>query len=225
MTKLEDNLVLLITTAVLSGLLVPFILNRVQVRSQRRQKQFEAELARQAKVIEEQVTLIERLSTVLWDFQLTLIAPLYYGQRSFPETQTSEPGAYEEAAKKYLSEASGLLGSIRTEIGRAVRLVPRDQWLKLRNLYYDELLKLDLEVTHLILSGPVNADPASWHQTQNYAVNTLAEIVDAAVDELAETLQLKYLGPIGPEDDRRSKVGHVPSDVMMPQGQSPDHQR
>jgi hypothetical protein len=201
MTGLEDSLVLLFTTAVLSGFLVPFILNKVQVRSQQRQKQFEADLARQATVIEEQVALIERLSTVLWEFQLTLIAPLYYGQ--FFDIPTSELESYKEAAKKYLSEAGRLLGLIRTEIGKAVRLVPREQWLKLRNLYYDELLQLDLKVTPLILSGPTNADPREWRETQGYAVHNLADIIDATVDELAETLKLKYLGDVGPGGDRR----------------------
>src|SRR5207245_1386556 len=110
-----------------------------------------------------------------------------------------------------------------TEIGKAVRLVPQEQWLKLRHLYYDELLELDLRVTHLILPGPTDANHASWQETQNYAVNDLAEIVDGLVDEIAETLHLKYLGGIGPEDDRRRKVADRRSDVMT-QRQSPDHQ-
>jgi hypothetical protein len=204
MTELEDSLIVLFATAVLSGFLVPFILNKVQVRSQQRQKQFEADLARQATLIEEQVALIEKLSTALWEFQLTLIAPLYYGQ--FFDIPASELEAYQKAAKKYLAEAGSILGSIRAEIGKAVRLVPREQWMKLRNLYYHELLELDLKVTPLILSGPTNADPAEWRRTQGYAVHKLAEIVDAAIDELAETLKLKYLGDVGPEGDRRNKV-------------------
>jgi hypothetical protein len=222
MTALEDSLIVLFATAALSGFLVPFILNKVQVRSQQRQKQFEADLARQATVIQEQVALIERLSTALWEFQLTLIAPLYYGQ--FFNKPASELEAYQEAAKKYLSGAGGILGSIRAEIGKAVRLVPREQWLKLRNLYYRELLELDLKVTPLILSGPTKTNLVEWSQTQGYAVRQLAEIVDATVDELAEALKLKYLGDVGPEgncprtrvlchsrEHRRQRLGATPT--------------
>jgi hypothetical protein len=201
MTALEDSLIVLFATAALSGFLVPFILNKVQVRSQQRQKQFEADLARQATVIQEQVALIEKLSTALWEFQLTLIAPLYYGQ--FFDIPANELEAYQKAAKKYLAEAASILGSIRAEIGKAVRLVPRAQWLKLRNLYYHDLLELDLRVTPLILSGPTEANLVEWRQTQTYAVHELAGIVDTTVDELAETLKLKYLADVGPEGNRR----------------------
>jgi hypothetical protein len=219
MTKLEDSLIVLLATALLSGFLVPFILNKVQARSQQRQKQFEADLARQTAVIEEQVALIDRFSTALWEFQLTLIAPLYYGQ--FSHIPAREPEAYQQAAKKYHSEAGGILGSIRAEIGKAVRLVPREHWLKLRSLYYEELLAIDLRVTPLILSGPTDADSEEWRRTQDYAVNTLAEIVDTTVDQLAETLQLKYLGDVRPESDRRSKVGWIRSKVLTQRQSGP----
>lgn len=192
LTGLQDSLILLFATAGISGFLVPFILNRVQVRNQQRQKQLEADLARQAKVIEEQVALLERLAAELWSFQLMLIAPLYYGQEAFFNMQTIGPETYQEAARKYLSGASIILGSIRTEIGKAVRLVPQETWQNLRKLYYDELLPLDLKVTKLLSSGPAAADRKSWHETQIYALEKLADIFDATVDDLAEKLQLKY---------------------------------
>jgi hypothetical protein len=192
MTGLEQSLILLGTTAALSGFLIPFILNRVQIQNQKRQKQFDADLARQTKVIEEQVALIESLSNTLWEFQLALVAPLYYGQWSTSKLQANETGAYEEAKKKYLSDASRLLGAIRVEIGKAVRLVPREQWVNLRDLYHNDLLKLDQRVTDLISTGLSDANRQSWHEMNNYIVNGLAEIIDITIDEIAEKLELKY---------------------------------
>jgi hypothetical protein len=57
--------------------------------------------------------------------------------------------------------------------------------------------------------------------TQTYAVHKLAEIVDTTVDELAETLQLKYLGDVDPQGDRRSKVGCIRSKVLTQRHSGP----
>jgi hypothetical protein len=100
-------------------------------------KIFEADLTRQSKIIDEQGALVQRLSSLLWEFQLTLIGPLYYGQSVFrrevagvDDQDSATPTAlkpYEDAAKNYLTNAGRLLGSIRAEIGGAMRLVPFDQ--------------------------------------------------------------------------------------------------
>jgi hypothetical protein len=37
-------------------------------------------MTRQSKIIEEQGALVQRHSSHLWEYQLLLIAPLYYGQ-------------------------------------------------------------------------------------------------------------------------------------------------
>jgi hypothetical protein len=222
MTGLEQSLILLLTTAALSGFLVPFILNRVQIQNQQRQKQFDADLARQTKVIEEQAALIERFSTALWEFQLALIAPLYYGQWPSLKVQTAEIGAYEEAAKKYLSDAGSLLGSIRAEIGKAVRLVPHELWLNLRNLYYEELLRLDQSVTDLISTGLTDENSSEWRRTNTYAVTRLAEIIDTTIDEIAEKLQLKYKQEdIGSEAATNAKAASTLSRAST-QPQGPD---
>ena len=128
MSSLQNGLILLLVTALVSGVFAPFVVNQIQAKNQERLQVFEADVARQSKIIEEQAALITRMSTVLWEFQLTLIAPLYYGQPGLRrggmprETQTqdslSDPSReaqmepYKDAAKNYLANAGRILGTI-----------------------------------------------------------------------------------------------------------------
>jgi hypothetical protein len=171
------------------------IVNKVQTASQQRLKRYEADLARQSKIIEEQAGLISRISDLLWEFQLTLIAPIYYGQPGFRSTQwlaLSGANPYEEATKGYLANAGRLLGSVRAEIGAAVRLVPVEQWNTLKNLYYEELLPLDLRVTELIFEGPADENENRWRREHEYILNSFAKVLDKVIDDLAIALDLKY---------------------------------
>ena len=205
MPPLVQGLILLAATALVSGLLAPYIVNRIQVANQQRLKTYEADLARQSKIIEQQEALIQRLSSLLWEFQLVLIAPIYYGQPAFRLQQsTNEQGesssgavqsktsAYDDAAKNYMANAGRLLGSIRAEIGGALRLVPADQWSILKELYYKELLPLDMQVTKRVLEGPTNENEGKWTQLHKYILHDFAEILDKTVDGLAAALSLKY---------------------------------
>jgi hypothetical protein len=175
------------------------------VANQQRLKTYEADLARQSKIIEQQEALIQRLSSLLWEFQLALLAPIYYGQPAFRLQQStdqqeesssgdaqSKASAYDDAAKNYVANAGRLLGSIRAEIGGALRLVPADQWNILKGLYYKELLPLDVEVTKLILEGLSNENQGEWSRWHRYILHDLAEILDKTVDGLAAALNLKY---------------------------------
>lgn len=101
---------------------------------------------------------------------------------------------YEDAAKTYLTNAGRLLGSIRAEIGGAVRLVPFDQWTKLKALFYQELLRLDLEVTKLVMQGPDRGNSQDWLRVQSYVLQDLAAVLDDTIDGLAAALSLKYRG-------------------------------
>src|SRR5690348_5015161 len=81
-----EKYTLLLSTAGLTGLLVPYILKVIDNRKQREQKQYEAELTRQSKIIDAQVQLMERLSDALWEYQLLAITVTYY--QSYPDLYT-----------------------------------------------------------------------------------------------------------------------------------------
>jgi hypothetical protein len=206
MSRLVEGLILLLATASISGFMVPFIVNRVQVRNQQRLKTFEADLARQLKIIEEQGALVQRLSVTLWECLSLLIDPIHYGQSTLrnlelaaktdlesksPEHQ-SRPTMYDQAVSQYLDNCTRLLGSIRADIGSAVRLVPEDQIRILKRLWYEELLPLDLIVTRLILVGPTPSNSKEWAKTHSRILEDLAKKLDTTIDGLAAALGLKY---------------------------------
>jgi hypothetical protein len=192
MSPLAQGLILLLATALISGLLVPLVINRVQARNQQRLKEFEGYVARQSKVIDDQVRFLERLADALWAYELMLIAPLYYGQSSLYRKQ-GDSGPYGAAVTKYFEHASDQLGVIRSEIGKAVRLVPEDMWNDLKNLYYRVLLPLDLAATDLLLDGPSESNHAEWSKLQQRVLTDLAIAIDQAIDRTAEVLSLKAM--------------------------------
>ena len=183
-TFLECVILLLIAAGLIS-FLAPQISRRIDARRFTEQKLFEAELTRQNKIIDAQANLLEDLSTLLWDYQLLLIAVPYYRQFNKRDLYQSALNAYEE-------KAENLLGKIRTEISKALHLTPAPVFEALNQLYYDQLLSLDLRVTQLAVldSTQVNTDQ-EWAELHKFAVEELSGIVDNAIDNLASELNLK----------------------------------
>ena len=200
MSPLAQGLVLLLATALISGLLVPLVINRVQARNQRRLKDHEADVARQSKVIDDQVRFLEKVADLLWTYELTLIGPLYYGQSSMHSRQ-GDSGPYDAAVAKYFATAGDLLGAIRSEIGKAVRLVPEDLWNDLKHLYYRELLPLDLAATSLLLDGPSKMNQVEWSKLQQRVLTDLAVDIDETIDRTARVLLLKATFAAGAKAD------------------------
>jgi hypothetical protein len=191
-----ESVALLVLTASITGFLIPFILKRiddrklkeqqiVDERKLREQKEFEAELARQAKIIESQVQLLENLSSLLWEFQLSAIEVSYYD----PVDQSD---LYVKAVNKYQEKTGELLSKIRSEISKALRLTTPETYQELKDLYYDQLLVLDVKLNRLIKAQKVGETPLrDWHEFNRFAVYDLAEIVDNALNHLAKELRLK----------------------------------
>lgn len=185
-----ESLILLLITVGLTGFLAPLLIQRIDARRIREQKIFEATLVRQSKIIDAQVKLIEDLSTLFWEYQLLLIAIPYY--RQFKNRDLYQPAlfAYEE-------KAGPLLGKIRAEISKALRLTPSPVFQELNQLYYEQLLPLDLQVSHLAAKDIAGKESESeWGKLHRFAVEDLAEIVDNTLDNLAKELNLKAYSDI-----------------------------
>ena len=174
-----EKIVLLVAAAGLSGLLVPVITAKIANTRLQEQKLFEAELARQTKVIDAQVQLLEQLAELLWEYQLLAIDVSYY---HFAKDQN----LYTTASKKYEEKAGTILCKIRAEISKSLRLTSPQMYQKLKNLYYKELLGLDLRVRNL-----VDGHDNKWAEFNNYAVRELSEIVDIILNDLARELKLR----------------------------------
>ncbi|MCA9905641.1 MAG: hypothetical protein KC547_17420 [Anaerolineae bacterium] len=198
-----ENAIILLMTASLTGVLVPLLFRRIDERRNREQKQFEAQLARQSKIIDAQVKLLDDLSCLLWEYQLLLIAVPYYHQ--FPERSL-----YPEALKTYEANAGRLLGKIRAEISKALRLTPYPVYQELKTLYYQQLLPLDLELSQLADGDARHQDSeGGWYKLNQYAVGELSEIVDRILNRLATELNLKADAYESPGDNEHGAASDM----------------
>jgi type II secretory pathway pseudopilin PulG len=180
-----ENTIVLLLTAALTGVLVPYLFRLIDEQKNKEQKIFEAEISRQTKIIEAQVKLLEDLSNLIWEYQLLLIEVPYFRQFDRDEL-------YPNAVKIYDENSGRLLGKIRAEISKALRLTPYSIYEELKKLYYDELLQVDLKVSQLATSDKKKKDrTGEWRDLNHYAVYELSEKVDKIIDKLACELNLK----------------------------------
>ena len=179
-----EKLVLLFLTAGLTGFLVPLLFRRIDERKHRQQKLYEADLARQAKIIDAQVKLIEDLAELVWDYQLLLATVPYYRQFEGRDL-------YPPALEAYEKNAIPLLGRIRAEISKSLRLTLPATYERLKAFYYKQLLELDLKVSVLAQKDKAGEDVgADWSKLLRFVVDELSEIVDKIIADLAEELEL-----------------------------------
>jgi type II secretory pathway pseudopilin PulG len=167
--ELIEKVVLLILAAVLTGFLLPY----------------EASLARQSKIIDAQVQLLESLASLLWEYQLLAIEVSYF----HPIEQMA---LYSAASEQYEQKTSTTFAKIRAEISKALHLTSAETYENLKQLYYEQLLPLDVSLSRLMreqLSATVRV--AGWGDFNKYAVYTLADIIDGTLDKLAGELRLK----------------------------------
>lgn len=176
-----QGLFLLIVTAVLTGLLVPVVKARLDDRRYREQKLFESELARQAKVIDAQATLLDGLSDLLWGFLLAALGVTYYAERGDAAKLT-------EAWARYDAEAWVFFARLRAETSKAQRLTSHD--------VYEELLRLnewfmpfDAQLTNAVASG-LEAGADAWTQLSRRTQGEGAALVDGVLTRLAQELRL-----------------------------------
>jgi hypothetical protein len=174
-----ETILTLILPILLTGLLIPFVFKIRDEQKLKEQKRFEADVERQSKIIEAQVQLLENLATLLWEFQMLAVAVPYFRQ--------FDKDIYTSAASKYNQNSPELIGRIRAEISKSLRLVPNKTFESLKHLYYDDILyRADLELTSLIKD---KSD--KWSEFHNYILRDFAVKIDTTIDSLAIELKLK----------------------------------
>ena len=181
------KVILLFVAALVTGFALPLILKQVEERKARAHKRFEADLARQSRVIDAQVQLLENLSQLLWSFQLAAIEVSYY-------TAAGDRTLYEKALHKYDESSGDLLGKIRAEVSKSLRLTSVPTYNALKELYYDGLLDLDIRLRKLI-----EGHERDWSRFNRYAVYEFSERVDNVLNNLAEELRLNGAAARAPE--------------------------
>jgi hypothetical protein len=191
-----EKALLLVLTASATGFLAPYVLKVIDERKVQRQKeiddrrlreqkQYEATLARQGKIIDAQVHLLENFAALVWEYQLLAIEVSY-----FDPVDQSE--LYSEAVKEYNKKAGSSFAKIRAEISKALHLTSADTYKDLRKLYYEELLTLDVKLNILRKKqSATDTKLQEWLSFNQYAVYDLADKIDETLNNLAKELRLK----------------------------------
>jgi hypothetical protein len=182
--KFVQSLVLLLFTALLTGLVVPFILKVVDARKTREQKDREAELARQAKVVEAQAKFLDDLTDYLWRWRYLCMRLAYQGSRSDAER-------YAAAEEEYESTFFEVFRLVRNEISRSRRLVSESTHRRLLALYDTDLRELDNKLRSVRDMVPGIERMGEFTDLVEYIYQELSARIDEIINDLAKELQLQ----------------------------------
>lgn len=177
---LAENLILLGATAGLTGILVPLIKGRTDQRKLLEQKRFEADLARQTKVIESQGALLERLSELLWAQALRTVEVSYRAFRGEQDLFQAAWDRYDTAVWSFFIQA-------RAEISKARQLTSAHVHDTLLALY-QQFMTLDLELGKL--AGVPSLQQDKWAEFHSQVLGPVGDQVDDALRNLADEFRL-----------------------------------
>jgi hypothetical protein len=199
------NLILSVLLLGLSSLLIPVVLKQIDDRKFADQQRFQAELARQNKIIDEQAEVLDALASTFWDYEGYASDVLYSRDERFGRDDW-----HQRAVDAYYLESGPLLVQMRAEISTLLRLAPRPVYESFLRLYEDEVLPLDSCLLELMkmealspgdpqTSGCVASDGkffgASWDTLADYVFRQdLAAQVDRQLESLAKAFLLHH-GP------------------------------
>jgi hypothetical protein len=177
-----EKVVLLVLTALITGLGIPYVLKRVEDRKLRQQRSFEADLARQGKIIEAQSKFLDDLSRLLWTWRYLAKKVVYYGALENAER-------YELARRQYDEQVWDILNEFRAEISRARRLVSEGAYQRLDALYDYVVHDIDLRMSDITRADKLDGQK-SRAMADRFSVE-VSRTLDDALDELASELHLK----------------------------------
>lgn len=184
--SLAENLVLLAVTAVLTGFLVPFIKGIIDQRKLLEQKHFEADLARQNKVIESQGALLDRLTDLLWGQILRTVEVQY---RAFH----GELQAFEEAWKRYDEASWSFFLNTRAEVSKA-RQLASDQVCDVLLRLYGDFMALDQELVALAKRPALEKE--DWASFHYRCLLPMEGQVEGALRAAADEMHLTAKSPV-----------------------------
>ncbi len=179
-----ENIIVLILTAVLTGVIVPYILRQIEERKTRSQKKFEADIARQDKIIEAQSSLMDDISHILWEWRYMSIKVAYYGS-------SNEKEKYNLIRKEYDENIWNILNRFRNEITKARRLASDNSYEELLK-FYGFVIDLDKKISTIIRNRELNEDQMmELAEINNIIYLDATKKIDDIIDFLARDLHLK----------------------------------
>jgi hypothetical protein len=188
-----ENVLLLLVTAVLTGLLVPLVKGYMDDKKYRQQKQFEAQLARQTKVIESQVALLESMSQLLWQFHMSYLEVSYYAKAGNIKRYDAALSEYDRKSWEYFIK-------IGAEIGKAQRLTSDSTYQKLKEFFDDWVRVVDNDIARLAATK-AKQDVWAKHHDRAYIEG------GRKIDEVLTILTKEFLLEGGQSKDSSDAAG------------------
>ena len=181
-----QSVALLALTAVLSSLLIPYVLKRVDHKRTLEQKEREAELARQAKIIEAQAQFLDDISQQLWNWRYLSMKVAYYGAQDAADRNQK----YVDAENDYDKNIWDVFRLTRNEISRSRRLISNRMYDRLISLYEDQMVVLDKEIQGARSAPDASDRTEAFFILNNRIYGGVTSDIDELLNEIATELGL-----------------------------------
>jgi len=178
-----EKVAILLLTVLLTGLLAPYVLKRIDDAKSIQQKILDADLARQAKVIEAQSKFLDDLTETLWTWRYLSMKVAYYGMGD-------EGPSYAAARKDYELQIWDVLSRLRSQINKSRRLASENAYKTLVSLY-DRIVDIDVQLTEAARQSPSPKQSEELSRLNTVIRWEMTEKLDEVVDLLAKELRLK----------------------------------
>lgn len=179
--SLIEAIILLIITAGIADFLVPRVKAKLDQEKFERQKRFEDELSRFAKLREDRTLLLDELESRLWEYQFLLMEPSYYVLRR------NETG-FQRAFQQYDEKASSLLAAIGAKISKLNRLADPETHRRFQSLLRERLIVLDSALITLAEAGKLTNH--EWQRHHHEAYEQLGHEIESGLLLLARDFGL-----------------------------------
>lgn len=171
---LLQNVVLLIVTAVLSGLLIPYVNARMGAEQTLREQEEAARKARQASVIHAQEQFLEHLERSLFDFNMRAAAVPWYRSMQLDEAK------FAVAREAYDAESWKFMGTMYVLLSQGKRLTSPAAYKVLKD-HHHQWENLDADIIKAIGKDPGRKQ---WRVLLD-RVNDQAQASETVLDTLA----------------------------------------
>jgi hypothetical protein len=182
-------LIAAVAAALLTGLMAPWFLRRVdeqrsirdRERDARRDEERrlqEAKLARQEKVIDTQWEVLQKVSELLWSWryasmQVTVVS----GQR--------DKATLDAALDKYSKSLWKIFHGVRSEISRLRRFVSDDAFRDARDFYKERMVTLDIWIRET-RGAPEDSMWGEYHKLNEEIFGKVSDEIDQLLMRLAD---------------------------------------
>lgn len=178
-----EQLLILLSTALLTGFLVPYVLKRIDEAKSIEHKVREAGIARQAKLIDAQSNFLDETTEVLWAWRYLSMKVAYDGSAPVDDL-------YAASVLEYQKGIWGILSRLRNQTSKARRLVSESGYKRMVALY-DQIVELDCQIDGLVRAQmPLERRTEAFSPIQERLRNELTEKLDSTLYSLAKEVQL-----------------------------------